>query len=84
MAINIKDESTDRIVRDLASATGESITEAIATAAKERLDRLTAGRRPRLLADELNEIGLRCAALPILDDRSPEEILGYDERGLPA
>ena len=84
MAINIKDESTDRIVRELASATGESITEAIATAAKERLDRLTAGRKPRRLADELNEIGLRCAALPVLDDRPPEEILGYDERGLPA
>ena len=84
MAINIKDESTDRIVRDLAAATGESITEAIATAAKERLDRLTAGRKPRRLADELNEIGLRCAALPVLDDRSPAEILGYDERGLPA
>ena len=83
MAINIKDESTDRIVRDLAAATGESITEAIATAAKERFDRLTAGQRPRRLADELNEIGLRCAALPVLDERSPEEILGYDERGLP-
>jgi antitoxin VapB len=36
------------------------------------------------LADELNAIALRCAALPVLDDRPEDEILGYDEHGLPA
>lgn len=84
MPINIKDPETDRLVRDLASATGETITEAIATAARERLDRIQAGRRHYSLADELNEIGLRCASLPVLDERPADEILGYDEAGTPS
>ena len=37
----------------------------------------------RRLADELDEIARRCASLPVIDDRSPEEILGYDENGVP-
>ena len=84
MSINIKDPETDRIVRDLASATGETITEAIATAARERLDRIQAGRRQSSLADDLNAIGLRCASLPVLDDRPADEILGYDDAGAPS
>ena len=82
MPINIKDPATDRLVRDLADATGETITEAIAVAAQERLERVRAGRRPTTLTDDLNAIALRCAALPLLDDRSADEILGYDARGL--
>jgi antitoxin VapB len=35
------------------------------------------------LADELNEIAQACSALPVLDPRTAEEILGYDEHGLP-
>jgi len=41
-------------------------------------------RPGRRLADELDEIANRCAALPVLDARPADEILGYDERGLPA
>ncbi|HEX6903205.1 MAG TPA: type II toxin-antitoxin system VapB family antitoxin [Thermoanaerobaculia bacterium] len=37
---------------------------------------------PRL-KDEIRVIGERCAALPVLDPRSPEEILDYDSNGLP-
>ncbi|MGH9734264.1 MAG: type II toxin-antitoxin system VapB family antitoxin [Candidatus Acidiferrales bacterium] len=40
-------------------------------------------RRKRRLADELEEIARRCASPPVLDDRSPDEIIGYDENGLP-
>jgi antitoxin VapB len=83
MALNIKDPKTDTLARELARTTGESITEAVAVAVEERLDRLRAGRRSRRLADELDEIALRCAALPVLDDRSEDEILGYDLDGLP-
>jgi antitoxin VapB len=84
MSLNIKDPQTDAVVRELAMATGETITEAIAVSAQERLDRLRAHRRQRRLADELDAIALRCAALPVLDERSEDEILGYDERGLPS
>jgi antitoxin VapB len=37
----------------------------------------------RRLVDELDEIALHCARLPVLDPRTPDEILGYDEHGLP-
>lgn len=81
MALNIKDRETDRLARELAKATGETITEALKKALIERLERT----RPRKLSrlDELNEIALRCAALPDVDRRSPDEILGYDKDGLP-
>jgi antitoxin VapB len=84
MPLNIKDPQTDRLVRELAQSTGETITQAVEVAVAERLDRLRAGRPSRRLADELDRIALRCAALPLLDTRSDDEILGYDERGLPS
>jgi antitoxin VapB len=81
--LNIKDPQTDRLARKLAQATGESITEAVAVAVRERLERINAGASARRLADELDEIALRCAALPSLDSRSDEEILDFDVHGLP-
>jgi antitoxin VapB len=83
MALNIKDPQTDTLARELAQTTGETITEAVTVAVRERLERLRAGRRSRSLADELDEIALRCASLPILDERSEDEILGYGRDGLP-
>ena len=84
MALNIKDPDADKLARTLARETGETITEAVNVAVKERLERLRAGRRPRSLADELDEIALRCAALPVLDERPEDDILGYDTEGLPS
>ena len=83
MALNIKDPKTEQMVRELAALTGESMTAAVRSAAEERLQRLRR-RQPRSsVADEIMEIGRRCAALPELDPRSADEILGYDEAGLP-
>ncbi len=53
------------------------------TALRERLDRLSRTRKSLPLAAELATIRRRCAALPVLDGRTPEEILGYDVHGLP-
>ena len=83
MTFNIKDPEADRLARELAAETGESLTGAVTTAVRERLERVRARRGVRRLADELDEIAARCAALPVLDDRSADEILGYDEHGLP-
>ena len=83
MALSIKDPEADRLARMLAEATGETITEAVKGALRDRLARTRNQRRGRRLADELDEIAERCAALPVLDPRSPDEILGYDETGLP-
>ena len=85
MALNIKDPHTHAIARELAQVTGESITQAVHIAILERLQRVRPSRitQTRSLADTLDEIALRCAALPDVDTRSPEDIIGYDEHGLP-
>jgi antitoxin VapB len=84
MALSIKHPEADRLARELAQSTGEGITEAVINALRERLARLKVRRRHgRPLTEELRAIGERVAALPVLDSRSPDEILDYDERGLP-
>jgi antitoxin VapB len=83
MALNIRNSETERLAAELARRTGETKTEAVTRALRERLARLRRERGKRRLADELNEIALHCASLPELDTRTPERILGYDDRGLP-
>ncbi|MGQ4599309.1 type II toxin-antitoxin system VapB family antitoxin [Nocardia sp. R6R-6] len=84
MALSIKHPEADRLARELAARTGETMTEAVVIALRERLARETGRARPVPLRAELTAIRHRCAALPVLDDRSAEEILGYDHRGLPS
>jgi antitoxin VapB len=81
--LNIKDPATEKSVRELALLTGETVTTAIRRAAEERLLRVRHDRAGRSLAAEILEIGRRCASLPDLDTRPADEILGYDEHGLP-
>ena len=83
MALNIRNSETERLAAELARRTGETKTEAVTRALRERLERLRRARGKRRLADELNEIALHCASLPEFDSRAPDEILGYDDRGLP-
>ncbi|MGL5811640.1 MAG: type II toxin-antitoxin system VapB family antitoxin, partial [Nocardioides sp.] len=51
MSLNIKDPETDRLARELALATGESITVAARTAIQERLDRVRRQRESRVETD---------------------------------
>ena len=82
MPISIKDPETDRLARALAAATGESLTEAIRRALKDRLERET--HRPRAgVGVEIRRVQERLARLPVLDRRSADEIVGYDEHGVP-
>ena len=83
MALSVKDPEADRLAREVAARTGETLTTAVVVALRERLARLRGRPRRRQLRDELRDIAQRCAQLPTLDDRSAEEILAYDERGLP-
>jgi antitoxin VapB len=83
MAIRIKNPETERLARELARRTGVSITEAITTALREQLAREGKKRDAPRIREELLAIGRRCAALPDLDPRRPDEILGFDEIGLP-
>jgi antitoxin VapB len=83
MALSLKDPETDRLARELAALTGETLTEAIRKALADRLERERLCRGiPGRLADRLMELGRHCAALPDCDTRSPDEIVGYDETGM--
>ena len=73
----------ERSVRELAALTGETVTAAIRHAAEERLQRVRRKHAGRSLAEEILEIGRRCAALPDRETRTADEILGYDAHGLP-
>ena len=83
MALRITDPETERLARDLAKLTGENITTATKRAIEERLRRVGGQSRKATLLAELAEIRQRWASMPVLDDRSPEDILGYDGQGLP-
>lgn len=83
MAISIKSIEAERLAREIAAKTGESLTGAIQKALEERLERLKQQRRSQVLAGQLEDILRRVDQLPVLDSRTPDEILGYDENGLP-
>ncbi|MBP1635789.1 MAG: antitoxin [Acidobacteria bacterium] len=83
MALSIKHPEADRLARELAARTGETLTDAVLNALRERLRREQGRVRPPRLREEIRAIRERCLALPVLDDRPEEEILGYDENGMP-
>jgi antitoxin VapB len=85
MPLNIKDPEAHDLARELAMATGGTITRAVTIAIRERLQKVRRGEtaRPHRLADRLDEIADHCAALPVLSDRSIDDILSYDDRGMP-
>ena len=83
MPISIKNKEVEELARKVAAFTGESITEAVRVALADRYERLSRERTGRTLIDELNEIAMSCARLPVICDLSNEEILGYDHLGIP-
>jgi len=87
MALSIRDPETDRLVRELSKLTGESMTEAVRRAVRERLERTRGGDTPDDEAakrfEAMMAIARKCAALPVVDDRSEDEILGLDSDGIP-
>ncbi|MCV7382554.1 type II toxin-antitoxin system VapB family antitoxin [Mycolicibacter longobardus] len=83
MALSIKDPEADRLARELAARTGETLTEVVVVALRERLVRERGRVQSASLSDDLAAIRRRCAALPLVDSRPAEQIIGYDDRGLP-
>jgi antitoxin VapB len=84
MALSIKSIETEHLAREIAAKTGESLTGAIQKALEERLERLNNNRRNQALAAQIDDILQRVDAMPDLDARTPDEIIGYDEDGLPS
>ena len=81
--IKINDQTTERLARQVAHETGESLTDAIRVSLEERLQRLKAKQNPSILRNQVEEVLARVDALPTLDSRSADEILGCDENGIP-
>ncbi|HEX7291037.1 MAG TPA: type II toxin-antitoxin system VapB family antitoxin [Conexibacter sp.] len=83
MALNIKDPTADRLVRELAETTGESITTAVTVAVRERLERIGRMAPPEVRLQRIRAIAKRAAARPVIDHRTDDELFGWDEDGPP-
>lgn len=79
MALNIKDPEADRLARQVAEMTGETITGAVVTALKEKLAREQRRQADtEVLVDDVLRVARSLASLPMRDQRSDEAILGFD------
>ncbi|WP_028750040.1 type II toxin-antitoxin system VapB family antitoxin [Rhizobium leucaenae] len=83
MALSIKDPVTEKLAHELAEKTGENVATAMRHALEERLQRIGSRKRKENLLRNIEAIQARIQALPVLDNRGADEILGYDENGLP-
>jgi antitoxin VapB len=81
--LNIKDPEVYQLARQLAELTGQSLTDTVRTALREQLSRTRNAQLDQLWIDKLREISDRCAARPVFDRRSDDELVGYDEFGIP-
>ena len=82
MTVLIKDKETDRLIRELAERTGETITEAVRKAVAQRLEATPLSARD--IAERKRRIAkivAKASAMPTVDHRTPDEIIGYNEQG---
>jgi antitoxin VapB len=83
MALSIKNPDVDQLARELAEITGESLTDAIANALKERLEREAGKRNRNRFREDIHRIQQRISRLDHRNKLSDEDIIGYDEAGIP-
>jgi antitoxin VapB len=83
MALSIKHDEADQLARALVRETGETLTEVVVTALRERLGRVRRPRRAVRLRADIQAIQRRIAKLPVHDPRGADDILDYDEHGAP-
>ena len=81
MALSIKNVEAERLARELAKERGTTVTRAVIGALEDALRRTRGQKVAPSIRDAILDISERCAALPDLDTRPADEILGYDERG---
>ena len=79
MGLNIKKEETHELAIQVADLTGESLTEAVTVALRERLEKLERRREVNAKAQRIKEMVQRAG----LRDAPDHDALLYDERGLP-
>lgn len=82
MALSIKSPEADRLARELSAETGESLTTAVVTALRERLERQRRGHSA-VIARRLSALQADLRERTVVDPRPADEIIGYDDTGLP-
>jgi len=90
MGLNIKKPSAEAAIRELAAQTGESLTEAVESAVREKLERVKAAALPQTGAELLQRLQPLLDAIAAErrannDTRTSQELMDelYDEYGLP-
>ena len=83
MALSIRNPKAEKLAREVAAESGETITQAITNALEERLERLRGRSTTTDFLEEILKISKRCSVIPDQDPRSAEEILSYDSIGVP-
>lgn len=86
MGLSIKNAEVERMIRDLAARRGVHLTEALRQLLAEEEARAAAARAAERKAryDAIMAIAARVAAMPDVSDLTDDEILGYDENGVPS
>lgn len=84
MALNIRNDQVEELAVELAALTGDTKTAAVGKALAAQLERLRKDAGGQSMVDEVAAIARHCSSLPVLDDRTADEILGYDDAGLPS
>jgi antitoxin VapB len=85
MGLSIKNPETEKLVRELAQLRGEGITEALTEVLRREVERERRKPRPKDIEAtrrRVQEIVDELKKLPVLDDRSPDEVIGYNDQGL--
>jgi len=80
VALTIQSPEAERLAQELAAKRGASVEDSVLQALRAETEREEERARRHQLIKEIQD---EVAKLPVLDDRTPDEILGYDEWGLP-
>ncbi|MBW1894827.1 MAG: type II toxin-antitoxin system VapB family antitoxin [Deltaproteobacteria bacterium] len=83
MPLSIKNPRAEQLAREVAALSKENLTQVIIHSLEERLERLQGRRTSIDIAEEIMKISKRCSSLPDQDTRTADEILGYNQIGIP-
>jgi antitoxin VapB len=84
VTLNFKSDEADRLARELADRTGETLTQAVITALRERLERSRPAPDDADLVDDVLKLADRFTRLPVFDACTAVESIGYDQHGVPS
>lgn len=83
MGLSIKNAEVEGMVREIAARRGVGMTEALRQVLAEEVERQQAAAEAEVEA-KVREIARRIAAMPDVSTLTDDEILGYDENGVPS